>query len=113
MPESYRDDGDGARVTTTSGGVTTVDLGEVLEQAGGVQTRYYRFNGQVIAQRSGSTGTRSLHGDHLGSVSLTTTSSGALLSQQEFDPWGKVRAGGVSTTSLNYTGQRLDGTGLL
>ena len=32
---------------------------------------------------------------------------------QAFDPWGKVRRGGISQTSLNYTGQRLDGTGLL
>jgi RHS repeat-associated protein len=28
-------------------------------------------------------------------------------------PWGRVRAGGISQTSLNDTGQRLDGTGLL
>jgi hypothetical protein len=35
VTETYSDDGDGARVTTTSGGVTTVDLGGVLEQAGG------------------------------------------------------------------------------
>jgi RHS repeat-associated protein len=33
--------------------------------------------------------------------------------QQEYDPWGKVRSGGISQTSTNYAGQRLDGTGLL
>ena len=33
--------------------------------------------------------------------------------QQEYDPWGKVRNGGISATSINFTGQRLDGTGLL
>jgi RHS repeat-associated protein len=54
-----------------------------------------------------------LHGDHLGSISVASSSSGALVSQQEFDPWGKVRSGGVSETKLNYTGQRLDSTGLL
>jgi hypothetical protein len=48
-----------------------------------------------------------------GSVSLAVNGSGALLSQQAFDPWGKVRSGGISQTSLNDTGQRLDGTGLL
>jgi hypothetical protein len=93
----------------------------VLEQAGGVQTRYYRFNGQVIAQRSGSTGTRSLHGDHpslalrtgRGSVSATTDDPGGSLRWYVFAPWGKVRSGGISQTSLNDTGQRLDGTGLL
>jgi hypothetical protein len=32
---------------------------------------------------------------------------------QAFDPWGKVRAGGMTQTSFNDTGQRLDGTGLV
>jgi RHS repeat-associated protein len=36
-----------------------------------------------------------------------------MANQQEFDPWGKVRLGGMSQTTLNYTAQRLDGTGLL
>lgn len=37
-----------------------------------------------------------------------------MISRQAFDPWGQVRAGGnVSQTSLNYTGQRKDDTGLL
>jgi len=54
-----------------------------------------------------------LHSDHLGSVSLATTSNGNIASQQYFDPWGKVKSGGIGQTSLNYTGQRLDGTGLL
>ena len=35
------------------------------------------------------------------------------MSQQEYDPWGKVRTGGIGQTTLNYTGQRLDGTGLV
>jgi RHS repeat-associated protein len=54
-----------------------------------------------------------LHGDHLGSVSVATDSAGAVVSRQEFDPWGKVRSGGVGHTDLNYTGQRKDDTGLL
>jgi len=54
-----------------------------------------------------------LHSDHLGSVSLATTSNGNIASQQYFDAWGKVKSGGIGQTSLNYTGQRLDGTGLL
>ena len=44
---------------------------------------------------------------------MATNNSGTLLNSQEFDPWGKVRLGAVSQTSLNYTGQRLDGSGLL
>ncbi len=56
-----------------------------------------------------------LHTDHLGSVSVATGASGQVVSQQEYDPcmWGRVRTGGIGQTTLNYTGQRLDGTGLL
>ncbi|KAB8144677.1 RHS repeat-associated core domain-containing protein [Chloroflexia bacterium SDU3-3] len=32
--------------------------------------------------------------------------------KQEFDPWGSVRAGDVPETTLDYTGQRRDTTGL-
>jgi RHS repeat-associated protein len=46
-------------------------------------------------------------------VSVATTASQSVASQQEFDPWGKVRSGGVSQTPRNYTGQLLDATGLL
>jgi RHS repeat-associated protein len=54
-----------------------------------------------------------LHTDHLGSVSVATDAGGQVLSQQEYDPWGKVRSGGIGQTTLNYTGQRVDSTGLL
>jgi RHS repeat-associated protein len=54
-----------------------------------------------------------LHTDHLGSVSVATDAGGQVLSQQEYDPWGRVRSGGIGQTTLNYTGQRVDGTGLL
>jgi len=54
-----------------------------------------------------------LHADHLGSVSAATNASGTPVSSQEYDPWGKVRSGGVTQTKRNYTGQKLDDTGLL
>ena len=54
-----------------------------------------------------------MHGDHLGSVAVTSSSNGTLVSSQEFDLWGKVRSGGLSQTKLNYAGQRLDDTALL
>jgi RHS repeat-associated protein len=54
-----------------------------------------------------------LHSDHLGSVGVTTNQAGTVVSRQYFGPWGKLRAGGIGQTSLNYTGQRLDITGLL
>ena len=54
-----------------------------------------------------------MHTDHLGSVSMTTSATGTVAQTQEFDPWGAVKAGGITSVSYNYTGQRLDGTGLL
>jgi RHS repeat-associated protein len=85
------------------------------EAIGGATKLYYSFNGQAIAVRdtAGSGSLTYLHGDHLGSVGLATTTGGAIASQQEFDPWGTVRSGGIAQTSLNFTGQRLDATGLL
>ena len=47
------------------------------------------------------------------SVSMTTSATGTVAQTQEFDPWGAVKAGGITSVSYNYTGQRLDGTGLL
>ena len=115
VTESYRYDADGARIARTVGGQTTMYTQGLWEDTIGVSAkRLYRFNGQIVASRDGGTNAVTyLHGDHLGSVSLTTTSSGALLSQQAFDPWGKVRSGGVGQTTLHDTGQWLDGTGLL
>jgi RHS repeat-associated protein len=66
----------------------------------------------VIAQRENG-GLTYLYADHLGSVSVASTEGGALLSKQDFTPWGEIRSGGINQTTLNYTGQRRDGTGLL
>jgi len=114
VTETYAYDADGARVKRTRAGVTTYYVGGTWEEdSSGARKQYYLFGTQVIAQRDSSNTLTYIHGDHLGSTSLTTSSSGASVSQQEFDPWGKVRSGGVSQTSMNYTGQKLDGTGLL
>jgi len=114
VTETYSYDADGARVKRTRAGVTTYYVGGSWEEdSTGLRKSYYLFGTQVIAQRDSANVVTYLHGDYLGSTSLTTNSSGASLSQQEFDPWGKVRSGGVSQTTMNYTGQKLDGTGLL
>jgi len=46
-------------------------------------------------------------------VSVATSATGAVLDRQEYGPWGSLRSGNVSETTLNYTGQKRDGTGLL
>ncbi|MEK6754354.1 MAG: RHS repeat-associated core domain-containing protein [Chloroflexota bacterium] len=48
-----------------------------------------------------------LLGDHLGSTSLTTDSSGNLVSELRYKPWGETRySSGTTATSYRYTGQR-------
>ena len=71
-----------------------------LQRADGGATRERRQQSHLPPRRSG------------GSVSVATRADGTLSSRQEFDPWGNVRSGGVSSTTLNYTGQRRDDTGL-
>jgi YD repeat-containing protein len=108
--ESYSYDVDGQRVVTVrsvSGQptVTTVTFGGLWEEVvGGTQTRYYTFNGQVIAVRAGSNGVTYLHGDHLGSISVSTSATGQVLNTQHYDAWGKVRSGSVPQSRRNYNG---------
>jgi RHS repeat-associated protein len=78
--------------------------------------RHHEQPGQLLSSRiytSASSSLEYLHGDHLGSMSLSTNYNGSGVSAQEFDPWGNVISGNVSVTSRNFTGQHLDGTGLL
>jgi RHS repeat-associated protein len=54
--------------------------------------------------------------NHLGSTGVVTNWwNGGVISSQKYDPWGKVRGGTgtITQTTISYTGQRLDGTGLL
>jgi len=116
VQETYQYDADTNRVSSTRNGLTTFYLGLWEENSNGVKKAYYQFGGSTVAVRvqdGTATGVTYLHADHLGSVSLATTSSGTIASLQFFDPWGKVKSGGIGQTTLNYTGQRLDGTGLL
>jgi RHS repeat-associated protein len=115
VTETYLYDADGERVKRVVGGVATTYFANLWEQTGSAAAKqYYTLNGQVIAMRdTGTNVVTYLHGDHLGSVSMATDSGGTTISQQHFDPWGKVRTGGIAQTMVNYTAQRLDTTGLL
>lgn len=45
--------------------------------------------------------------DHLGSTSLTTNTSGTLVSEMRYKPWGETRyTSGTTPTQYQYTGQR-------
>jgi RHS repeat-associated protein len=73
---------------------------------------YYYAGAQLIAMRvlTGTTGNALyyLHGDHLGSTSLVTNASGAVLGRQSYTPYGSVRSGGGLPTDIGFTGQRAE-----
>jgi RHS repeat-associated protein len=119
-------DGDGARVAQTNitgtQAITTVYAGALEVTITGTQriTKSYYFAGsQLIALRVYTAPTSSvlyyLHGDHLGSTSLTTDASGNAVARQLYDAWGNIRyVTGTLPTDIGYTGQRLDNsTGLM
>jgi RHS repeat-associated protein len=55
-----------------------------------------------------------LHGDHLGSTSLTTNISGTVVAEQRYEPYGEPRwVSGTLPTEFTYTGQRAEGFGLM
>jgi RHS repeat-associated protein len=105
-------DGDGVRVKKADPSGTTYYLGTVEVLITGttqVTTSYYAFGGAMVAMRTAETATLTyLHGDHLGSVSLTTDASGNVVSQQRYKPYGDVRwSGGAGLpTDFTFTSQR-------
>ena len=71
-------------------------------------TKYYYSGTSRVAMRSGDA-VFYLHGDHLGSTSLTTDESGALVSETRYDPYGEERfETGSATTDFTFTGQRAE-----
>jgi RHS repeat-associated protein len=114
--ETYGYDAAFRRVSKRRAGVVTICAEGLWEEVvGGPAKSLYTFNGHVVAMREGSAVT-SLHGDHLGSITVATTVGAdrhRTITRQEFDPWGQTRSGEISATTRNYTGHDLDATGLL
>jgi RHS repeat-associated protein len=77
-------------------------------------TSYYHAAGQRVAMRvsgSGAGVVYYLHGDHLGSASVTTDASGAKVGELRYYPYGGTRyIGGVTRTDRRFTGQIEDAT---
>jgi RHS repeat-associated protein len=94
--ENYVYDGDGNRIEINLGTSTA--------------TASYYLGDKLVATRASSTLTY-LHQDNLGSTCVTSSSTGALISSIKYTPFGTTRSGSVSTDK-QFTGQRLDGTGL-
>ncbi|MBI3244141.1 MAG: RHS repeat-associated core domain-containing protein [Chloroflexi bacterium] len=113
----YNGDGNRVKQVAANGDVTAYvgGLYEVTYTSGGTLKNtklYYAFGAQVVAMRDNGT-LYYLHGDNLGSASLTTNASGAVVSQNRFYPFGATRfTQGTRPTDVDFIGQRLDGTGL-
>ncbi len=109
---SFVYDGDGNRIEQTENGQTTLYINQYYEKniTTGVVTTSYYLGGQLIAQNAGGT-LKYIHQDSLGSSSVMSTSTGTLDSSISFYPFGATRTGSVSTAK-EFTGQRLDQTGL-
>jgi len=77
-------------------------------EVGAAVTKYYAFNGQRVAMRQGDV-VYYLHGDHLGSTSLTTDDTGAIVSEVRYLPYGQERwSNGSSVTDFGFTSQRAE-----
>ncbi len=116
---SYQYDGDGNRVKQVHpDGTFTIyiaGLYEVTYSGTGalLDTKvYYAFAGKVVAMRDNST-LYYLHTDHLGSTRVVTGGTGRAVSLNAYYPFGASKyASGARPTDMDFTGQRLDATGL-
>jgi hypothetical protein len=92
---------------TRERGVTIAYIGNHFEYTSSTNKRTCYYAGGVrVAMRNGST-LYFLLGDHLGSTSITATSSGEFYSELRYMPWGGNRyTNGMTPTTFRYTGQR-------
>ena len=116
LVEQYWYDVDGARVKKVSGSTTTYTFfGHYEEEVtNGVTTvvSYYTFGSMRVAVKRGNT-LYHLHGDHLGSTSLTTAGS-AVEASRTYYAYGSERAAtGDLQTDRTFTGQKRDASGLM
>ena len=117
LVEQYWYGVEGARVKKTSGGTTTYTFFAHYEEevTGTVTTAvsHYSFGGLRFAVKRG-TALHHLHGDHLGSTSLTTDTAGAATASRAYYAYGAERSStGELQTDRTFTGQKRDATGLM
>jgi RHS repeat-associated protein len=97
--------------------ITVNDLYELKINANGTEeaTTYYRANNEMVAKKVGTTLTYH-HNDHLNSASIVTNTTGGLVEETRYLPYGEVRSGGSEnlTGRYTYTDQESDNeTGLM
>ena len=116
---SFAYDGDGNRVKQVyPDGTFTIYIAGLYEATYSstgtlLDTKlYYAFAGKVVAMRDNSV-LYYLHTDHLGSTRVVTGSTGQAVSLNAYYPFGASKyTGGARPTDMDFTGQRLDATGL-
>jgi RHS repeat-associated protein len=98
---SYVYDADGDRLISHAPDGTTLYLGDTelhMDNSGGlVGTRYYTYNGQMIAMRNGATGKLSwLVSDQHGTAEIAIDESTQAIQRQRHDPYGNPRGTGTA-----------------
>ncbi len=117
----YFYNGDGDRVKSVVGNVTTYYIGNLYERSvggdchngGSCDTKYYYASGKLVSLRrqnyAQSNGLRYIFEDHLNSTSLVIDSGGAKLYADYFTPFGgylRKWTNTVRQTDYRFTGQR-------
>ena len=114
--EQYWYEVGGARVKKVSGSTTTYTFFGYYEEevTDGTTTAisYYIFGSMRVAVKRGSA-LYHLHGDHLGSTSLTTAGSTVEASRAYYAYGSEHSASGDLKTDRTFTGQKRDATGLM
>ena len=104
---SFVYDGDGNRVQSTIGGVTTTFVGNYYEVSSapvsGVTKYYYAGASRVAMNVNGTVSY--LLSDQLGSTSITADGNGNKLTELRYKAWGEIRYTSGTPTNYQYTGQ--------
>jgi RHS repeat-associated protein len=110
-------DGDGGRVKKIVGSTTTRYISKLYECDNTNCSRFIWAGSTRIATIAASGTIHYWHGDHLGSSSVVTDSTGAKAQTLTYYPYGGTKTNQSFTTPAvnvpyKYTGKELDGTGL-
>ena len=80
---------------------------EIENSSGTFSEKYLYIDGQLVAQVDANGNKFSVHGDHLGSVSMIVNASGDVVETSFYDPFGSVIEGGTKSR-FDYEGKEFD-----